>query len=134
MNTTNEFNASQDLTVIGGQILKTDVLGRVTVGREQREAILNAFEVSGMTGQAFALHHGIKIQTFASWIQKRRRARGDDQNEAMCRKLRMRKDASDTSSTQLQQASRPQAPMQLIEVTLQKETSSPCAPLEVLLP
>jgi hypothetical protein len=34
--------------------------------RAQREAILDTFEASGMSGQAFALQHGIKIQNFAS--------------------------------------------------------------------
>ncbi len=33
---------------VGGDILKTDVLGRITVGSAQREAILDAFESSGM--------------------------------------------------------------------------------------
>jgi hypothetical protein len=37
--------------------------------RAQSEAILDTFEASGMSGQAFALQHGIKIQTFVSWIQ-----------------------------------------------------------------
>ena len=98
---------------VGGDILKTDVLGRITVGSAQREAILDAFEASGMTGQAFALHHGIKIQTFASWMQKRRRRRGDYQNESLCRKLRMRKDPPQVG---LKKVARPQAPMNLIEL------------------
>jgi hypothetical protein len=89
---TKETSTSEGLAVVAGDILKTDVLGRITISRAQREAILDAFEASGMTGSTFALHHGIKIQTFASWIQKRRRARGDYQNEAVCRKLRMHKD------------------------------------------
>jgi hypothetical protein len=93
MTMTKESSTSEDVIAacpdtVGGDILKTDVLGRITIGRAQREAILDAFEVSGMSGQAFALQHGIKIQTFASWIQKRRRVRGDYQNEALCRKLR----------------------------------------------
>jgi hypothetical protein len=47
------------------------MLVRVTLCCKQREAMLDAFVASGMSGQAFALQHGIKIQTFASWIQKR---------------------------------------------------------------
>ena len=54
-------------------ILKTDVLGRVRMPAQRREAILDAFEQSGMSGQAFARHVGVKYPTFASWIQKRRR-------------------------------------------------------------
>ncbi|MFN7342049.1 MAG: IS66 family insertion sequence element accessory protein TnpA [bacterium] len=119
------------LCSVGGDILKTDVLGRITVGSAQREAILDAFEASGMTGQAFALHHGIKIQTFASWMQKRRRRRGDYQNEALCRKLRMRKDPLLVGSKKV---ARPQASMNLIEVNLQNETPKMHEALEVILP
>lgn len=55
------------------QILKTDKLGRVRVPFERREAILDEFECSGMSGAAFAARCGINYQTFASWRQKRRR-------------------------------------------------------------
>lgn len=58
-----------------GQILKTDKLGRVQVPPERREAILDEFERSGMTGTAFAERYGIKYQTFASWRKKRKQAR-----------------------------------------------------------
>ncbi|MCH6258571.1 hypothetical protein MLD52_18570, partial [Puniceicoccaceae bacterium K14] len=47
-------------------ILKTDALGRVRMPKEKRELILDRFEQSGMSGQAFA-----------SWIQNRRRQRGE---------------------------------------------------------
>jgi hypothetical protein len=131
MNTKNEISPSEGVALVAGEILKTDVLGRVTVSRSQREAILDVFEVSGMAGSAFALAHGIKIQTFASWIQKRRRARGDYQNEALCRKLRMRKDPS---SVRPQKEARSQVPMKLIEVDLQTPSSKVHEPLEVMLP
>lgn len=58
-------------------ILKTDALGRVRMPKDRREAILDAFERSGMSGQAFATQIGVKYPTFASWVQKRRRSRGD---------------------------------------------------------
>ena len=58
-------------------ILKRDALGRVTLTQEKREALLDEFERSGMKGQPFARMAGVNYQTFASWIQKRRRARGD---------------------------------------------------------
>ena len=58
-------------------ILKTDVLGRVSMPADRREAILDAFEQSDMSGQAFAKQIGVKYPTFASWMQKRRRLRGD---------------------------------------------------------
>ena len=57
-------------------VLKTDVLGRVKVSREHREALLDAFETSGLSGVAFARHHGVTYPTFATWMQKRRRERG----------------------------------------------------------
>jgi hypothetical protein len=127
---TNEISTSEGVGAVGGD-LKTDVLGRITVGSAQREAILDAFESSGMTGQAFALHHGIKIQTFASWMQKRRRVRGDYQNEAVCRKLRMRKDPPQVGSKKV---ACPHASMNLIEVNLQNEIPEMHEALEVMLP
>jgi hypothetical protein len=60
---TNEISTTDEGALVADKLLKTDVLGRITVGRDQREAILDAFEASAMSGQAFALHHGIKVQT-----------------------------------------------------------------------
>lgn len=57
--------------------LKRDVLGRVTLPAARREALLDEFECSGMMGRPFAKLLGVNYPTFASWIQKRRRARGD---------------------------------------------------------
>ena len=45
-----------------GQILKQDELGRVRTPRAQREAILDQFEASGMSGIAFAAHVGDMAQ------------------------------------------------------------------------
>lgn len=59
------------------KILKRDVLGRVTVTREQREALLDEFERGGLKGKPFARLVGVSYPTFASWIQQRRHARGD---------------------------------------------------------
>ena len=56
-------------------ILKTDGRGRVRTPVEQREALLDEFERSGVSGMKFAQLAGIKYATFANWIQKRRRAR-----------------------------------------------------------
>jgi hypothetical protein len=57
-------------------IIKADVLGRVKTPKERREALLDEFEKSGLTGQKFAEVVGIKYPTFATWVQKRRRQRG----------------------------------------------------------
>jgi len=59
------------------ELLKMDVIGRVRIPAEKREAILDAFERSGMSGQAFAAKWGLKYPTFATWVQKRRRARDE---------------------------------------------------------
>jgi hypothetical protein len=59
-------------------IMKCDALGRIGYPRGQREALLDEFERSGLKGAAFARTVGISYATFASWIQKRRHARGDD--------------------------------------------------------
>lgn len=56
-------------------VLKTDTRGRVLVSRERREAILDEFERSGMSGAAFARHYGIRYTTFTYWRQARRRER-----------------------------------------------------------
>lgn len=58
-------------------VLKTDRLGRVTMPVSRRELILDRFEGSGLSGQAFARQIGVKYSTFSDWVQKRRRARGE---------------------------------------------------------
>ncbi len=57
--------------------VKTDTLGRIRTTREQREALLDAFEAGGLSGPEFTRIHGINYQTFATWRQKRRRERGE---------------------------------------------------------
>ncbi len=52
-------------------------MGRVHYSREQREALLDEFEHSGLKGAAFVRTVGISYPTFANWIQQRRLARGD---------------------------------------------------------
>jgi hypothetical protein len=65
-----------DTTPTEESILKTDVIGRVRTPRERRERLLDEFEKSGLSGQEFAKLSGVKSQTFATWAQKRKRARG----------------------------------------------------------
>jgi len=60
----------------GQTILKTDARGRVRVPVERREALLDEYEKSGLSGKKFALLVGIKHQTFATWAAKRRKERG----------------------------------------------------------
>ena len=54
------------------QLLKCDRNGRVISTPAQREAVLDAYEASGLSGPKFAELHGLKYQTFASWRQRRR--------------------------------------------------------------
>lgn len=64
-------------TIQGSEaIIKSDVLGRVKTPAARREQLLDEFERSGLSGCKFAELAGIKYSTFATWGQKRRRARG----------------------------------------------------------
>jgi len=76
------------------KILKTDSLGRVRTSPERREAILDDFEQSGMSGVAYARRQGINYQTFATWIQKRKRSRGGvDQGRSKAKRSASKKPA-----------------------------------------
>ena len=56
-------------------LIRTDVLGRARHTREQREQILDEYERSGLSGPKFAALCGVKYQTFANWLQRRKRPR-----------------------------------------------------------
>jgi transposase-like protein len=58
---------------IASEILPVDSRGRVRVSVERREAILDEYEKSGLSGAQFARTVGLKYQTFAYWRQLRRR-------------------------------------------------------------
>jgi len=60
----------------GETILKTDTKGRVKTPPERREKLLEEFEHSGLSGAKFAALTGIKYQTFAAWVARRRKQRG----------------------------------------------------------
>lgn len=64
-----------DMITTDGVLLKTDGLGRVRTPPERREQLLDEFERSGVSGAKFAALAGIKYQTFAAWVCKRRRQR-----------------------------------------------------------
>jgi hypothetical protein len=66
-------------TLLEERVLKTDALGRVWTSVERREALLDEFEKSSMSAAKFADFVGIKYQTLASWVQRRRR---DQRNRA----------------------------------------------------
>lgn len=70
--TENSNSATNETTIL----LKTDSRGRIKLPKERREALLDEFERSGMSGQEFAKWAGVKYSTFAFWRQQRRRELG----------------------------------------------------------
>ena len=62
-------------TTTAAIVLKTDTKGRVLTPTQDRDALLDAFEQSGMSGAAFARLHGIRYSTFAYWHFARRQRR-----------------------------------------------------------
>jgi len=59
------------------EFCRTDAIGRTRTTRDQREAILDAFEAGSLSGSEFSRVHGINYQTFATWRQRRKRERGE---------------------------------------------------------
>ena len=58
------------------ELLKADTRGRVRTSAERREALLDEFEKSGVSGARFAALIGVNYQTFAGWVHRRRKQRG----------------------------------------------------------
>jgi hypothetical protein len=57
----------------GLRVLKRDSRRRVKTTAAQRAALLDEFDRSGLSGPQFARVAGVAYQTFATWVQKRRR-------------------------------------------------------------
>lgn len=57
------------------EVLKQDTQGRVRVSPQRREALVDEFEKSGVSGMKFARLVGIKYSTFANWVKQRRERR-----------------------------------------------------------
>ncbi len=51
---------------------KKDARGRRMIALEEREALIEAYERSGLTQKAFAQREGIKFCTFAGWLSRRK--------------------------------------------------------------
>ena len=62
-------------TTLPDEVLKCDALGRVRTPRARREALVEEFARSGVSARKFAALVGVNYQTFASWVQARRKAR-----------------------------------------------------------
>jgi DNA-binding transcriptional regulator YiaG len=56
-------------------LIKTDARGRMQRTPEQRERILDEYERSGLSGPKFAALCGVKYQTFAAWLARRKSQR-----------------------------------------------------------
>jgi transposase-like protein len=56
-------------------VLQADERGRVRASKERREAVLDEFERSGLSGAKFARLAGIKYPTFMYWVKQRRDGR-----------------------------------------------------------
>jgi hypothetical protein len=57
-------------------LVKCDRRGRLRYAPGQRQALLEAYTASGLSGPKFAALHGVKYQTLAFWLQKRKREGG----------------------------------------------------------
>ena len=62
------MNATQD------SLIRSDRRGRLRYAPEQKAALLDAYDASGLSGPKFAALHGVNYQTLAAWLQKRKRA------------------------------------------------------------
>jgi hypothetical protein len=67
--------------MLKSEILRQDRRGRVRVPVQRREALLDEFEKSGVSGAKFAQLAGIKYATFAGWMRKRHKQVGEVKQE-----------------------------------------------------
>ena len=61
------------MTQAGEEVIKADVLGRMRTSVARRESLLGEFDQSGLSAKKFAELSGVKYQTLATWLQKRRK-------------------------------------------------------------
>jgi transposase-like protein len=59
-------------------IIRTGSDGRLRYSPDQRQALLDAFDRSGMSAMGFTRQHGVHYQTFIAWIRKRRQNSGSE--------------------------------------------------------
>jgi hypothetical protein len=58
------------MTATNHSILKSDRRGRLRYSEDQKSALVEAYQTSGLSGPRFAALHGVNYQTLASWLQK----------------------------------------------------------------
>lgn len=61
------------MTATHDDIIKSDRRGRLRYTQEQRDALVNACQGSGLSTPRFAAIHGVKYQTLAAWIHRHHR-------------------------------------------------------------
>lgn len=66
-----------DMNETNEVIMKTDRRGRLRYSHEQKQAFIEAFDSSGLSGPQFSALHGVHYQTLVSWLRKRRQSSGD---------------------------------------------------------
>lgn len=66
-------SSTPDQNLASQEILKVDSRGHIQIPPERRQALLEEFDRSGMSGAAFCRHYGLKYNTFAHWIRARRK-------------------------------------------------------------
>ncbi len=76
----------ESITLIENDIplipITTDELGRIRLSPEHKEALLDAYEQSSMSGLGFARKYGLTYSTFAAWVRKRKDARHKSENKS----------------------------------------------------
>ena len=60
------------------ELLKRDKRGRIWMKPKRREALLDEFEKSGLSGAQFARLTGVNYSSFQNWVQQRRKTRGGE--------------------------------------------------------
>ena len=58
-------------------IIRADRRGRLRYTAEQKQALVEAYEASGLSCPRFAALHGVNYQTLVSWLKKRRQVDSD---------------------------------------------------------
>lgn len=58
------------------EVLKVDARGCVRASPERRQKLLEEFDKSGLSAPRFAALTGVKYQTLAGWLTKRKRLQG----------------------------------------------------------
>ena len=65
-------STSSELAPPDSTIIRTGSDGRLRFTTDQRQALIDAYDASGMSAMAFARKHGVHYSTFIAWLRKRR--------------------------------------------------------------